>query len=200
MSKPKTASYSDLPLSVSSEALLVDGSDIEFRELVHDMLAFGSIVQDVRNRLGALIGLSGAQYTITMAIARLSDRFINFGVNELARHLHLSGAFVTIEVNNLVHEGLVSKVSNPVDRRRVLLSLTAAGQTKLNLLGQVQQPANDSLFGNLSPTEFLALRKIMGKLADTGPSTLALINFLAPDCQLPAKAALRRARKTATSR
>jgi DNA-binding MarR family transcriptional regulator len=112
----------------------------------------------------------------------------------------LSGAFVTIEVNNLVHEGLVSKVSNPVDRRRVLLSLTAAGQTKLNLLGQVQQPANDSLFGNLSPTEFLALRKIMGKLADTGPSTLALINFLAPDCQLPAKAALRRARKTATSR
>jgi DNA-binding MarR family transcriptional regulator len=200
MSKPKQASHLDLPLSVSSEALLANGSDIEFRELVHDMLAFGSIVQDVRNRLGALIGLSGTQYTILMAIARLSDRFINLGVNELARHLHLSGAFVTIEVNNLVHEGVVSKISNPDDRRRVVLSLTVEGQTKLNLLGQVQQPANDSLFGDLSRTEFLALRKIMGKLAGTGPSTLALINFLAPDCQLPAQAAPRRARKTAASR
>lgn len=200
MSKPKKVSQSDLPLSVSSEALLVDGSDIEFRELVHDMLAFGSIVQDVRNRLGALIGLSGTQYTILMAIARLSGRSTNLGVNELARHLHLSGAFVTIEVNNLVHEGLVSKISNPDDRRRVVLSLTAEGQTKLNLLGQVQQPANDSLFGDLSRAEFLALRKIMGKLAGTGPSTLALINFLAPDGQLPVQSAPRRARKTAASR
>mgnify|MGYP003342338193 CR=1 FL=1 len=48
MSKAKNAGQSSLPLSVSSEALLVDGSDIEFRELVHDMLAFGSIVQDVQ--------------------------------------------------------------------------------------------------------------------------------------------------------
>jgi len=200
MSKAKKAPNPLLPLSVSSEALLVDGSDIEFRELVHDMLAFGAIVQDVRNRLGALIGLSGTQYTILMAIARLADRASNLGVNELARHLHLSGAFVTIEVNNLVNEGLVPKTANPEDRRRVVLSLTQEGQLKLNQLGQVQQPANDSLFGDLTRAEFLALRKIMSKLAGTGPSTLALINFLAPDGQLPAQSGQRRARKVASGR
>ena len=200
MSKAKKGSASGLPLSISSEALLVDGSDLEFRELLHDMLAFGSIVQDVRNRLGALIGLSGTQYTILMSIARLADRSSNLGVNELARHLHLSGAFVTIEVNNLVNEGLVSKIANPDDRRRVVLSLTAEGQSKLNQLGQVQQPANDSLFGDLSRAEFLALRKIMAKLAGTGPSTLALINFLAPDGQLPSQQGQRKARKAAGGR
>ena len=200
MSKAKKAPNPLLPLSVSSEALLVDGSDIEFRELVHDMLAFGAIVQDVRNRLGALIGLSGTQYTILMAIARLADRASNLGVNELARHLHLSSAFVTIEVNNLVNEGLVSKIANPEDRRRVVLSLTQEGQLKLNQLGQVQQPANDSLFGDLTRAEFLALRKIMSKLAGTGPSTTALINFIAPDGQLPAPSGVKRPRKMAAGR
>ena len=169
-----------LPQSVSREALLVNGSDYEFRELVHDMLAFSGSIQEVRNRLGQAIGLSGTQYTILMAIARLADQTPDLGVNQLAEQLHWSGAFVTIEVNKLVASGLVAKEANPDDRRRVVLAVTAAARERLQILQRVQCPANDTLFEGLSAEEFKTLRKIMSKLAGSGARTLSLIDYLAP--------------------
>ena len=170
-----------LPLTASRAALLIDGSDTEFRELVHDMLAFAAAIQEVRNRLGGLIGLSGTQYTILMSIARLTGKVPELGVATLAEHLHLSGAFVTIEVNKLVAAGLVSKAVNPSDRRRVLLAVTPEAEQRLAELTRVQAPANDTLFGPLSGSEFRAMRSIIAKLAGTGERTLKLIDYLAPD-------------------
>lgn len=169
-----------LPLTTSRESLLVNGSDREFRELVHDMLAFAAAIQDVRNRLGQLIGLSGTQYTILNSIARLSQVTRDLGVNQLAEHLHLSGAFVTIEVNKLVAAGLVTKKTNPDDRRRVVLAITREAEKRLTDLVQVQRPANDVLFGPLSAEDFLALRGVIAKLAGTGERTVRLIEYLAP--------------------
>lgn len=170
-----------LPLTASRAALLINGSDLEFRELVHDMLAFAAAIQEVRNRLGGLIGLSGTQYTILVSIARLNGQVPELGVATLAEHLHLSGAFVTIEVNKLVAAGLVSKTTNPGDRRRVLLAVTPEAEQRLADLTRVQAPANDTLFGPLSAAEFRALRTIISKLASTGERTLKLIDYLAPD-------------------
>lgn len=170
-----------LPLTASRAALLIDGSDTEFRELVHDMLAFAAAIQEVRNRLGGLIGLSGTQYSILMSIARLSGKEPELGVATLAEHLHLSGAFVTIEVNKLVAAGLVSKTTNPGDRRRVLLAVTPEAEQRLAELTRVQAPANDTLFGPLSASEFRTMRSVVAKLAGTGERTLKLIDYLAPD-------------------
>ncbi|OYW61457.1 MAG: MarR family transcriptional regulator [Azorhizobium sp. 32-67-21] len=170
-----------MPLTASRDALLVDGSDAEFRALVHDMLAFASAIQEVRNRLGQLIGLSGTQYTILTAIARLTETRSELGVNQLADHLHLSGAFVTIEVNKLVAAGLVSKAVNPDDRRRVVLEVTAEAERRLKGMTRVQCPANDMLFEPLTAKDFRQLRAITSKLAGTGPRTLALIEALAPE-------------------
>ncbi|MFG1378141.1 MarR family winged helix-turn-helix transcriptional regulator [Xanthobacter autotrophicus] len=169
-----------LPLTASRAALLVNGSDLEFREMVHNMLAFAAAIQEVRNRLGALIGLSGTQYTILNSIARLSRGTPELGVNALAEHLHLSGAFVTIEVNKLVQAGLVTKAPNPDDRRRVVLAVTAEAERRLADLTRVQVPANDALFEPLSAAEFKALRAVIAKLAGTGERTLRLIEYLAP--------------------
>lgn len=169
-----------MPLTASRAALLVEGSDLEFRDLVHDMLAFAAAIQEVRNRLGALIGLSGTQYTILTTIARLADRTPELGVNTLAEHLHLSGAFVTIEVNKLVAAGLVTKATNPEDRRRVVLAVTEEAERRLADMTAVQVPANDTLFEPLSAHEFKQLRGIIAKLAGTGDRTLRLIDYLAP--------------------
>ncbi len=178
------SSSSSLPSSVSRSELLVEGNDHAFRQLVHDMLAFGAVVQEVRNRLGDLIGLSGAQYTILIAIARLSERVADLGVNQLAIHLHLSGAFVTIEVNALVRAGLVKKAVNVEDRRRVVLSLTKKGRQILQDLGQVQQPVNDTLFGGLSKSEFEALQGIMAGLAQQAPQVFPIIDAAAKSGRL----------------
>lgn len=166
------------PLSASRPELLVDGSDHEFRELVHDMLAFASSIQEVRNQLGKAIGLSGTQYTILMAIARLSQKTPELGINLLAENLHWSGAFVTIEVNKLVAAGLVEKRANPEDRRRVVLSITPTAQKRLTDLRPLQVPANDTLFGSLSIQDFKALRRIMAGLAASGEKTVSLLRIL----------------------
>lgn len=169
------------PLTASRPALLADGSDHQFRDLVHDMLTFAHAIQEVRNRLGALIGLSGTQYTVLTAIYRLSEDGTEVGVNQVAEHLHLSGAFVTIEVNKLVAAGMVNKEPNPEDRRRVILTVTGEARARLAAMTQVQCPANDTLFEPLTEKDFRTLRTIMGKLAGTGERTLRLIDYMAPD-------------------
>lgn len=188
MQPRQTKPKKQLPLTTSRKALLVNGSDREFRELVHDMLAFAAAIQEMRNRLGQLIGLSGTQYTILISIARLGQQGEEeLGVNQLADHLHLSGAFVTIEVNKLVAAGLVAKAVNPEDRRRVVLTVTDEAVARLEALSRVQRPANDALFEPLTASDFKTIRGIVAKLAGTGDRTLRLIEYLAPNGVLDAK-------------
>ncbi len=186
---PEAVARTSLPPTASRPALLVGGSDREFRELVHDMLAFSSAIQEVRNRLGQQIGLSGTQYTLLISIARLSEGNADLGVNQLAEHLHLSGAFVTIEVNKLVAAGLVTKTVNPDDRRRVVLAITEEARHRLRDLNHIQCPANDALFEPLEAQDFRVLREVMRRLAGTGPRTLAVIDALADSPKRRRKAA-----------
>lgn len=178
MTRKPNKSIGALPASVSRPELLVNGTDREFRELVHHMLTFATIIQDVRNRLGEAIGLSGTQYTTLMAVARLAEHIPDFGINELAEQLHWSGAFVTIEVNKLVQAGLVSKKANPKDRRRVLLSITDLAKQRITELAPIQAPANDALFDGLSTDEFLVLKTIMARLAASSDKAVSLIDYL----------------------
>jgi DNA-binding MarR family transcriptional regulator len=180
-------------LTVSKPELLVDGADREFRQLVHDTLAFAARIQEIRARLGRCIGLSGTQYTVLISIAHLERREGGVGVNLIADHLHLSGAFVTIEVNKLVAGGLVRKRTNPGDRRRVLLNTTPKAISLLNKLATVQRPVNDTLFDCLTVEDFKRLRGIVAGLVDCGDRALGLIDYLAADRARPPTTARKRA-------
>lgn len=140
------------PLTVTATPLLDvgGGDDSQFRELVHGMLAFSQRLEAVRSGFAAYLGLSGIQYTILISIAHLAPTQ-TVEVNTIARHLHLSGAFVTIETGKLVQFGLVEKQSNPADRRRVMLSVTAEGEAQLVRLAPLQQQVNDLLFACIAP-------------------------------------------------
>ena len=89
-------------LTVNASQLLVDGSDLEFRQFVHDALAFSSRLQAVRDGFARLLGLTGIQYTILISIYHLEFEQ-RVGINTIAAHLHLSGTFVTTETNKLVN-------------------------------------------------------------------------------------------------
>ena len=165
-------------LTVSRPELLVDNNDMAFRQLIHDTLAFASRVQEVRNRLGSVIGLTGTAFTILISIRHLQEEE-GVGVNRLAEHLHLSGAFVTIEVNKLVAGGLVKKRTNPNDRRRVQLTVTQKAKDLLQTLTEVQRPANDVLFGDLTAEEFHILRDLTARLVVSGDRALSLLDYVA---------------------
>jgi DNA-binding MarR family transcriptional regulator len=154
---------------------MVDGSDRAFRQFIHDALAFFARLQTVRSQLGAVIGLSGTQYTALIAIAHLSGDDRKIGVNQVAEHLHFSGAFVTTEINKLVARGLVRKDIDTDDRRRVILAVGPTGRALLSELAAVQRPVNDMLFRGLSASDFRKMRKLMSGMVDAADEAGRLI-------------------------
>jgi DNA-binding MarR family transcriptional regulator len=163
--------------TVSKPELLVDGDDVAFRSFVHDFLAFSQMLTDIRAGFGEHIGLTGIQYTILISVSHLQGRH-GIGVNAIAEHLHVSGAFITTEVAKLVRIGLVNKRINAKDKRRVLLRVTAEGRKLLNDLVAVQAPVNDALFDTLSAEEFGPLRSMMARLVPCAARSLALLAYL----------------------
>lgn len=172
-------------LTVSRPELLRDGSDQAFRAMVHDVLGFAARIQQVRNRFGGLLSLSGSQYTVLVALSQLQGQD-GVGVNTLAEHLHLSGAFVTIEVNKLVAGGFVRKEVNTSDRRRVRLTITPYARKQLNAITPVLRPANDILFGELTSDDFERFRRILPALVTSADQALRTLDYLAPDGKLAA--------------
>jgi MarR family transcriptional regulator, organic hydroperoxide resistance regulator len=165
-----------------------DGSDHQFRAFIHDFLAFSAQVTQIRNGFGEFLGLSGVAYTTLRSVAFLQDKR-GIGVNELAEHLHLSSAFVTIEVAKLVKAGLIEKRMNKADRRRVLLTVSAKGRAKLDELVTLQAPVNDALFESLTESEFLDLAKMIRRLVVCGDHARSLLELLKSERATAAKLA-----------
>lgn len=154
--------------SVSLPELLdADGGDRGFRRLVYDLLAIGVRMQDIRDRLAAELGVTGPQYAILMAISHLQHEEGGAGVRVVARRLHVSGPFVTAQVNRLVELDLVEKRPNPADGRGVLLVLAAEGIRRLKRTVPLIQRANDVFFSALNKTDFVVLCDIAARLEDS---------------------------------
>lgn len=141
-------SFQASSFTVSRPELLEDDGDQRFRDPLHAFFAHSSRLQAVRKHFASRIGLSPMQYMVLIAIVRLQSRDI--GISQIAERLHFTGAFVTIEVNRLVQQGLVKKGGHLEDRRRVVLRSTARGESLLLELASFQRPINDALFRSLN--------------------------------------------------
>lgn len=165
------------PLTVSRPELLVGGSDRDFRHLVHGLLGFQARHERIRAGHAKSIGLAGIEYTVLISIAHLSiDGDVS--VKRVADHLHLSGAFITSTVRRLLQLGLVHKSTDPEDRRRVALTVSAKGQALLERLAPAQRQINDVEFGCLSREEFRFLIDIVDRLIKCGDCAVALQTYL----------------------
>ncbi|MEZ2410725.1 MarR family winged helix-turn-helix transcriptional regulator [Bosea sp. RCC_152_1] len=164
-------------LTVSKPDLLDEGSDLRFRDLLYDFFAFGSGLEEARARFAGSIGLTPPQYLILIAVGRGTPDS-ELGVAQVAERLHLSGAFVTIEVSKLVKIGLVEKRPHPSDRRRVNLSVTSIGFEKLERLASLQRPVNDALFASLDRETFERLSGIMRRLAQGAGQAIHLADHI----------------------
>ncbi|KQW20544.1 hypothetical protein ASC80_09835 [Afipia sp. Root123D2] len=165
-------------LTVTKSELMPEGSDAIFRKFIHDFLAFSSRVGQCRAGFGERLGISGIAYTTLISIAHLQGEK-GVGVSRIAEHLHLSGAFVTIEVSKLVEADLVKKRVNKSDRRRVLLTVTPKARRLLDELVTVQAPVNDALFDCLSAAEFQQLSSMMERLVPCGDKAASMLAFTA---------------------
>ncbi len=166
-----------LPLTVSLPQLLQEGSDRQFRRLVHSLFGFLARHEAVRDGHAATIGLAGIEYTVLISIAHLSvDGDVS--VKIVADHLHVTGAFVTTVSGRLLEMGLIDKQSDPADRRRVRLTVAEKGYTRLAELAPIQRQVNDVEFGCLSAHEFHQLIGLVERLIDAGSRAVDLQKYL----------------------
>ena len=175
---PTSTTQTKPPLTVSRPELLIDGSDRDFRALVHGMLAFAARLEAVRTGFAGIIGLTGIQYTILISVSHL-ERVGDVSVSMIAAHLHLSGAFVTIETGKLLKLGLLTKRPDQHDRRRVCLGITRKGAGLLRRLAPVQARVNDVLFEFLDAAQFRHFRGLVDRMTECGDRAVALLEYLA---------------------
>ena len=169
---------SNRSMTITQPSFLVDGSDAEFRLLINKLLYFSARLLAIRDGFGAIIGLTGIQYSILMSIKQLSSED-EVTVNQLADHLHFSGSFVTVETGKLQKRGLIKKSRHILDRRKMVLSITTAGLTLLEGLTETQQTINDILFDKLNARDSTQLRKLVSQLVSNSDSaTLELTHLV----------------------
>jgi MarR family transcriptional regulator, organic hydroperoxide resistance regulator len=167
------------PLTVSRPALLVKGADAEFRSLIHDLIAYGHRLDACRDAFAAIAGVSGVQYEILMLVSRADG----LSIGEVAGRLHRSGAFITLEANKLVERGILSKVSDPGDGRRVLLRMNQKSTQLLERLAPYQQRVNDVLFEFVDAKRFRELRALAAELVGRGDRAVAMLELLLHEAQ-----------------
>ncbi len=164
-----------LPPTVSRDVLLENGSDRRFRSLVADLFTISARMEIVRDHLGRKLGITGPQYSLIVAIARLQGAG-GVSVGAVAQALHVSSAFVATETGKLVRRRFLAKRTNPLDRRSMLLSIAPAGRLKLDSISRDIRAINDLFFGELDARSFAALSSAAATLVSGSSHALQRLN------------------------
>ena len=171
----KAAADPSLPLSVTRPEVLLDGSDREFRRLIHRMLIGQARLDAIRESIAARIGVSGTQYTMLMSALHLQgDTGVSIGA--LADYLEVTGPHVTGIVGKLVAGGFVRKAANPEDGRGVLVKLTPTGRKKLLQAFEFIAAVNDRLFDGVGRDEYRAVANFHARFIRNTQATLDWID------------------------
>lgn len=167
----------DIHLMVDRDELLLDGTDEKFRQFIFDTIAFSARMSSVIENHAKIVELSPPQYLVLTSIMHLSwTQDVN--VKTIAEHLHISGSFVTTSVGALVRKGLVTKVVDKADRRRVRLKETAAAKKLISRLANVQNRVNNIMFESLTRKDLEALSTIIARLLPSAERAVMLQNHL----------------------
>lgn len=111
------------------------------------------------------VGLSVPQVVCLNAIAEMEGQG-DLTVAQVGHRVQLSPATVSRIVDRLVMAGLVSRERSAVDRRRVVLALTAAGQERMSTLPTPLQETFLRRFGELPLERQRELRNALRQVAE----------------------------------
>jgi MarR family transcriptional regulator, organic hydroperoxide resistance regulator len=130
------------------------------REFIWDIVSINTHFEEIRYMLARMLGISGPQWLILMAINDL-DRGNGISVRVVSEKLHVDPSFVTTQSKSLEKHGLMRRITSVVDARVVLMSLTDKASKQIASLSLHEERLNDFIFSDLDDR---ALGDITSKL------------------------------------
>jgi DNA-binding MarR family transcriptional regulator len=91
-------------------------------------------------------------------------------LSELAEAVHVDAPYATLIVDNLEERGLVERRTDPADRRRKLVALTAEGKEAAQRVTRIKREPPPG-FAGLTPAELDTLEELMRRVSGAAPST-----------------------------
>jgi DNA-binding MarR family transcriptional regulator len=160
--------------TVTNKAMLVMGSDHEFRKLLYKFFTIEQHLSNVRSYFGRRLGITGPQFNLLMAVQQLQGSS-GVGVRAVAEFLHVTVSFIVAESRKLEAAGFIDKRTNEKDARATLMTLTAVGGSALEREIPEIQRINDAFFPLSDQTEFESLCSAVAKIFVGSKHALALI-------------------------
>lgn len=89
------------------------------------------------------------------------------GQRELGQAMATDPSILVTLLNPLEADGFVARNRDPADRRRHVVTLTAAGKRRLDRAAEAQRQAEDAMFAGLSTEQRAQLRDLLIALRDS---------------------------------
>jgi DNA-binding MarR family transcriptional regulator len=118
-------------------------------------------LQALSKRMLGRIGVTGPQRFVLRVVGRQDG----LTAGELARRMHLHPSTLTGILRRLVEQGLVARLEDPQDQRRVRLRLTREGQEVDRVRTGTAESAMRATLSRLTPEEAATFRSVLEQLA-----------------------------------
>lgn len=89
---------------------------------------------------------------------------------ELAREMDIDAGAMTRLIDRLAAKGLLQRLRSETDRRRVVLTLTAAGEAVADHVPQVLAEVNNAYLRDFSRDEWHQLKDLLRRMLTNGPA------------------------------
>jgi len=127
--------------------------------------AFGAVARRLRAASMAAFAAHDVTPSQVRAI-RVLDTHGGVRSKELADHLRIAARSATEVVDALEAKGLVSRSTDPTDRRATLVALTDRGRELSEEVRRLRGVESEKLFQRLTGTDRADLARILGKLQE----------------------------------
>jgi MarR family transcriptional regulator, organic hydroperoxide resistance regulator len=131
------------------------------RRFLWDIAAVNIHLDEIRQFWARILGISGPQWMILMAVSDL-DKGDGVPVKDVSAMLHVDSSFVTTQSKMLEKNGFVRRVPSRDDARVVLMSLTDKACKHTARIATRQATLNEFIFAEFDDP---ALKEIAGRFS-----------------------------------
>jgi DNA-binding MarR family transcriptional regulator len=152
-----------------NSAISISGHPQELRLWLRLLTCTQLIESQVKNQLREHFSTTLSRFDLLSQLERAPN---GLKMNELSKRLMVTSGNVTGITDQLVNDGLVTRVAVPQDRRAFLIQMTPLGRAKFNEMAKLHEQWIVDAFANLTDSEIGQLYSLLNKVKEKNASNL----------------------------